>query len=66
MIKHLAGKKKCLMTGVNYRISKAIVKLVVEKGVSVIGSEDLTEIRDWTNNDLRNKQKYLQSSWAFY
>jgi len=46
MIKHLAGKKKCLMTGVNYRISKAIVKLVVEKGVSVIGSEDLTEIRD--------------------
>ena len=34
------------MTGVNYRISKAIIKFVVEKGVSVICLEDLTEIRD--------------------
>ena len=29
MIKHLAGKKKCLMTDINHCISKAIVKFAV-------------------------------------
>jgi len=47
-------------------ISKAIVKFAVENGVSVIGLEDLTGIRDRTNNNLRKKQKYLHNSWAFY
>jgi IS605 OrfB family transposase len=65
-IKHLAGKEKRLMTDVNHCISKAIVKFAVENDVSVIGLEDLTGIRDRTNNNLRKKQKYLHNSWAFY
>ena len=65
-IKHLAGKEKRLMTDVNHCISKEIVKFAVENGVSVIGLEDLTGIRNRTNNNLRKKQKYLHNSWAFY
>ena len=65
-IKHLAGKEKRLMTDVNHFISKEIGKFAVENGVSVIGLEDLTGIRDRTNNNLRKKQKYLHNIWAFY
>ena len=66
MIKHLAGKEKRLMNNTNHCISKAILKFAVENGVSVIGLEDLTGIRNRTNNNLRKKQKYLHNSWAFY
>jgi transposase len=62
MIKHLAGKEKCLTTEVNHCISKAVVKFAVENGVSAIGLENLTGIRDRTNNNLRKKQKYLHNS----
>ena len=54
------------MTDFNHCISKKIVKFAVESGVSVIVLEDLTEIRDGTNNNLSNKQKYIHNSWAFY
>jgi hypothetical protein len=37
MIKHLAGKEKCLTTEVNHCISKTVVKFAVENGVSVVG-----------------------------
>jgi IS605 OrfB family transposase len=66
MIKHLAGKEKRLMKDVNHYVSKAIIRFAVENGVSVIGLEDLTGIRDRTNNNLRKKQKYLHNNWAFY
>jgi IS605 OrfB family transposase len=66
IIKHLAGKEKRLMKDVNHCISKIILKFAVENGVSVIGLENLIGIRDRTNNNLRKKQKYLHSSWAFY
>jgi IS605 OrfB family transposase len=66
MIKHLASKEKRLMTDVNHCVSKAVVKFVVENGVSVVGLEDLIRIRARTNNNLRKKQKYLHNSWAFY
>lgn len=65
MLNHLAGKEKRLMTDVNHCISKAIVKFAVENGVNVIGLEDLTGIRDRTNNKLRKEQKYMHNSWAF-
>ena len=66
VLERLTGKEKRLMTDVNHCISKAIVKFAVENIVSVIGLEDLTGIRDRTNNKLRKKQKYLHNSWAFY
>ena len=66
MIKNLAGKEKLLMNNINHYISKAIVKFAVENGVYVMDLENLTGIRDRTNNNLRKKQKYLHNSWAFY
>ena len=66
MIKHLVGKEKFLMTDVNHCTSKTVIKFAVENSVSVIGLENWIGIRDGTNNNLRNKQKYLKNSWAFY
>jgi putative transposase len=65
-LKHLSGKEQRLMKDVNHCISKAVVKFATEFDVSVIGFEDLTGIRDRTNNKLRKKQKYTHNSWAFY
>ncbi len=65
MLKHLAGKEQRFMKDVNHCISKAIVKFAVQENVSVIGLEDLTEIRDRTNGKLHKKQRYLHNSWAF-
>jgi putative transposase len=62
MIKHLVEKEKSLMNNINHCISKAILKFAVENGVSVMDFENLTGIRDRTNNNLRNKQKYLHNS----
>jgi hypothetical protein len=50
------------MNNINHCISKAILKFAVENGVSVMDFENLTGIRDRTNNNLRNKQKYLHNS----
>ncbi len=66
MIKHLVEKEKLLMNNINHCISKAILKFAVENGVSVMGLENLTGIRDRTNNNLRKKQKYLHNNWASY
>ena len=63
VLNHLAGKEQRFMKDVNHCISKAIVKFAVREKVSVIGLEDLTEIRDRTN--VRKKQRYLHNSWAF-
>jgi len=65
VLKHLAGKEQRFMKDVNHCISKAIVKFAVQENVSVIGLEDLTEIRDRTNGKLHKKQRYLHNSWAF-
>jgi transposase len=54
------------MTDVNHCTSKTVIKFAVENSVSVIGLENWIGIRDGTNNNLRNKQKYLKNSWAFY
>jgi len=54
------------MKDVNHCVSKAIIKFAVENGVSVIDLEDLTGIRNRTNNNLRKKQKYLHNNWASY
>ncbi|AKB77292.1 Mobile element protein [Methanosarcina horonobensis HB-1 = JCM 15518] len=65
VLKRLAGKEQRFMKDVNHCISKAIVKFAVQEKVSVIGLEDLTDIRENTNGKLRKKQRYLHNSWAF-
>jgi putative transposase len=65
VLKRLAGKEQRFMKDVNHCISKAIVKFAVQENVSVIGLEDLTEIRDRTNGKLHKKQRYLHNSWTF-
>lgn len=63
VLKHLTGKEQRFMKDVNHCISKSIIKFAVQENVSVIGLEDLTNIRDTTN--VRKKQRYLHNSWAF-
>lgn len=65
VLKHLTGKEQRFMKYVNHCVSKSIVEFAVQENVSVIGLEDLTEIRDRTNGKLRKKQRYLHNSWAF-
>jgi IS605 OrfB family transposase len=65
VLKHLAGKEQRFMKDVNHCISKSIIKFAVQENVSVIGLEDLTNIRENTNGKLHKKQRYLHNSWAF-
>jgi putative transposase len=66
MTKQLVGIEKLLMIEVNRCITKAIVKFAIENGIFLIGVENLTWIKDKTNNNIKNKQKYIHNSWAFY
>ena len=63
VLKHLTGKEQRFMKDVNHCISKSIIKFAVQEKVSIIGLEDLTNIRDTTN--VRKKQRYLHNSLAF-
>jgi putative transposase len=53
------------MKDVNHCISKSIIKFAVENGVSVIGFEDLTNIRTRTQYQVKKKDRYTYSSWDF-
>jgi IS605 OrfB family transposase len=65
VMKRLSGKEQRFMRDVNHCISKSIIKFAVQENVSVIGLEDLTNIRENTNGKLHKKQRYLHNSWAF-
>ncbi|WP_321416600.1 transposase [uncultured Methanomethylovorans sp.] len=65
MIKHLSDKKQRLMRDVNHKISKEIVKFVIENKVSLIGLEDLKGIRENKVRKVRKDKRYHQSSWAY-
>lgn len=65
VMKRLSGKEQRFMKDVNHCISKSIIKFAVQENVSVIGLEDLTNIRENTNGKLHKKQRYLHNSWAF-
>lgn len=65
MLKHISGKEKRLMRDVNHRVSKEIVKFAIKNGVSTIGLEDLTGIRESTISKIPKKNRYNYSSWAF-
>lgn len=64
MLKHLSGRERRLMTDMNHRVSKEIVRFAGQNKVDVIGLEDLTGIRDRT--ETSKTQRYTHHSWAFF
>lgn len=66
LLKRLSGKERRFQSQVNHTISVRIVKQAVQSN-SVIAIEDLTGIRERTNQQPRNKTERRRSnSWAFY
>jgi putative transposase len=66
LLKRLSGKESRFQSLVNHTISRRIVKQAVQTN-SVIAIEDLTGIRERTNQQPRNKTERRRSnSWAFY
>jgi IS605 OrfB family transposase len=66
ILKRLSGRERRYQAHLNHVISKAIVA-EAKLTNSIIAIEDLTGIRERTNQQLRNKTKRRRSnSWAFY
>jgi IS605 OrfB family transposase len=64
--KRLSGRERRYQQWLNHNISKSVVKGAVELSAS-IAIEDLTGIRERTNEKPRNKTERRRSnSWAFY
>jgi IS605 OrfB family transposase len=65
-VKRLSGKERRFQTWVNHRISKTIVAKAMAVN-SAIALEDLTGIRERTNQVPRSKtERRRANSWAFY
>jgi putative transposase len=65
-LKRLSGKEKRFQRHVNHVISKTII-LDAKKSNSLVAIEDLTGIRERTNQQPRTKTERRRSnSWAFY
>ena len=65
LLRNLAGRETRFMTAVNHKVSKDLIEFAVDNGVSVIGMEDLTGIRERTENKVSKEFRYEHSSWAF-
>ncbi len=66
VLKRLSGRERRYQTWLNHNISKLIV-LSALQGNAIIAIEDLTGIRDRTNELPRNKTERRRSnSWAFF
>ena len=66
LLKRLSGKEKRFQRHINHVISKAIV-LSAKQSNSIVAIEDLTGIRNRTNQQPRTKTERRRSnSWAFY
>ncbi|KUK29476.1 MAG: Transposase, IS605 OrfB family, partial [Methanosarcinales archeaon 56_1174] len=63
MLKRLAGREKRLINNICHVASKRVVEFALEKGVDVIGLEDLNGIRKRTK--VRKKQRYDFESWVY-
>ena len=62
----LSGKERRYQMWLNHNISKAIIQIAIASK-SFVAIEDLTSIRDRTNQKPRNKTERRRSnSWAFY
>ena len=66
VLRRLSGRERRYQQWLNHNISKAVVKRAIELSAS-IAIEDLTGIRETTNEQPRNKTERRRSnSWAFY
>ena len=66
ILKRLSGRERRFQRHVNHVISKTII-LDAKKSNSLVAIEDLTGIRDRTNQQPRNKTERRRSnSWAFF
>jgi IS605 OrfB family transposase len=66
ILKRLSGRERRYQQWLNHNISKSVVRRAVELSAS-IAIEDLTGIRERTNQRPRNKTERRRSnSWAFY
>lgn len=66
ILKRLSGRERRYQMWLNHTISRAIVRDAMRSG-SLVAIEDLTGIRDRTNQQPRNKTERRRSnSWAFY
>jgi putative transposase len=66
ILKRLSGRERKYQAWLNHNISKAIVNEAKATN-SIIAIEDLTDIRERTNQQPRNKTERRRSnSWAFY
>jgi len=66
VLKRMSGKEKRLMADLNHVISKDIVKFAIMHGVTCIGLEDLTGLREDTVMKCHRKERYHKSSWSYY
>ncbi len=66
LLKRLSGKEKRFQKHINHEISRQLVNDAVASS-RAISLEDLTGIRERTNQQPRNKQERRKSNnWAFY
>ena len=66
ILKRLSGRERRYQQWLNHNISRSVVRRAVELSAS-IAIEDLTGIRERTNEQPRNKTERRRSnSWAFY
>jgi putative transposase len=66
LLKRLSGREKRFQRHINHVISKTII-LDAKQSKSIVAIEDLTGIRDRTNQQPRGKTERRRSnSWAFY
>lgn len=66
ILQRLSGRERRFQSWVNHNVSKHIVGKAKESGYS-IAIEDLMGIREWTNEQPRNKTERRRSnSWAFF
>jgi putative transposase len=66
ILKRLSGKERRYQQWLNHNISKQIIENALSTGATVV-IEDLTGIRERTNQQPRNKTERRRSnSWSFY
>jgi IS605 OrfB family transposase len=66
ILKRLSGREQRYQTWLNHNISKRIIQTAKSQG-AIVAIEDLTGIRDRTNQQPRNKTERRRSnSWAFF
>lgn len=66
ILKRLSGRERRYQTWLNHKISKAIISEAIQTQ-SFVSIEDLTGIRERTNQKPRNKTERRRSnSWGFY